>query len=413
MLAIVETRAVAERFVAALSDPDQWNALVTEDVGLREYGPTETRILRGRERLKSHFGEELSASPDLRGEVLSRQEIGDRVSVEYRVQRTQDGRYVEDYRAAFLQLRDGQLHTIDLYRAAPTPSAHRSAWIAPATLTDEEIGHLFEEWFNSWDVRKRISPNANFHGSLRGGYGGSGDAHPGSNWVGGFHWPDGVADEKIEAMIERYRAQGIGFTWFVSPFDEPQDLAQRLEAHGLLLAGDQLGMARVGLDPTDIPINPAVEVEVVDGSSEDAIETALQINGRCFNWTREQIDMRRADYYERARDPEERQRRSAYLAWLDGRPVGYGQVIYDCGIAYLGGAATLPEARNQRVYSTLLAWRLRDAHERGYAIAAIHAEPMSRRVVERYRFKPYARFLLYAWMPEPDLDVIRSLVPQD
>jgi hypothetical protein len=38
---------------------------------------------------------------------------------------------------------------------------------------------------------------------------------------------------------------------------------------------------------------------------------------------------------------------------------------------------------------------------------------MSRRIVARYGFKEYARQHLYAWMPVIDIDVIRSLVPQD
>jgi hypothetical protein len=35
------------------------------------------------------------------------------------------------------------------------------------------------------------------------------------------------------------------------------------------------------------------------------------------------------------------------------------------------------------------------------------------RVVARYGFKEYARTYVYAWMPVIDLDVIRSLVPDE
>ncbi len=404
---------VAQAFVGAILDAAKWDEVLTPDVGMRAYGTEEVAILRPLERVRAYLQAAWPAEPNLRAEVLSSLGDGERVSVEFRVQYHVAGRYIEEYCVAVLQMRVERAHTLDLYRTAPMPSAHRGEWIAPPTLTDDEIAHLFEEGAYSWDMRDRINPNAQFRGNLHGGYGGSYDPHPGSNWVGGFHWPADVADEKIEAIIEHFRSRGCGFTWFVAPFDEPSDLAERLERHGLMLAGDQIAMARVGLEPDDIPINPAVELETVDGSSQETIEAVLQITGQGFNWTPEQIEERRAEYAERFTDPKELKRRTVYLARLNGRPVGQAQVIYMPGGAYLGGASTLPEARNQRVYSTLLAQRLRDAHDRGYHIAAIHAEPMSRRVVEKYRFKPFGRFMMYGWMPQPDPEVIRSLVPQD
>jgi len=38
---------------------------------------------------------------------------------------------------------------------------------------------------------------------------------------------------------------------------------------------------------------------------------------------------------------------------------------------------------------------------------------VSRRVVARYGFKEYARTYVYGWMPVMDMDVIRSLVPDE
>ena len=62
--------------------------------------------------------------------------------------------------------------------------------------------------------------------------------------------------------------------------------------------------------------------------------------------------------------------------------------------------------------STLLRRRLEGAHARGYHLAAINAEPMSRPIVERYGFNEYARNYIYGWMPIIDLEVIKSLVLQ-
>jgi hypothetical protein len=56
---------------------------------------------------------------------------------------------------------------------------------------------------------------------------------------------------------------------------------------------------------------------------------------------------------------------------------------------------------------------LEDASARGYHVSAIYAGPMSRRVVERYGFEEYARLEVYGWMPQIDMDIIRSLVPNE
>ena len=79
----------------------------------------------------------------------------------------------------------------------------------------------------------------------------------------------------------------------------------------------------------------------------------------------------------------------------------------------LGGAATLHEYRGRHLYSSLLRHRLEDARDRGYHLATIDAEPMSRRVVSRYGFTEHAKSYIYGWMPVMDEKVVRSLVPDD
>jgi hypothetical protein len=56
--------------------------------------------------------------------------------------------------------------------------------------------------------------------------------------------------------------------------------------------------------------------------------------------------------------------------------------------------------------------RLEVARSKGYQLAVINAEPLSRPIAARCGFKEYARAYIYGWMPVIDLDVIKSLVPQ-
>jgi GNAT superfamily N-acetyltransferase len=410
-----DTQQIAEQFLAALASNDaaQYARVLREDAGLRIWGSTQGEVYRPRVRVTKRLMDEWAAWNDATIETLSIIADAERVAVEFRIQVTENARYVEHNRAAFLVVKENQVQTIDLYCPAPQPSARRKDWIAPANLNDDEVRQLFEAWQNGYDIRESIPFNYGGFGGMNDWRGGSGDAHPGSNHVYGARWSAAEADPRIAEMIEYHRARNLGFTWFVNPFDTPADLRARLERHGLVLAGDQAMMARVNLDHLDMATNHRIEIELVDGSNDASIESELHIIATCFNWTKEQVDARRPNFYERIKDPKFREREIRFLARLDGKPVADSRLILNVGIAYLGGASTLPAYRGQHIYSTLLKRRLEEAHARGYNVAAIHAEPMSRRVVSKYGFKEYGKAYLYAWMPVIDLAVIQSLVPDD
>lgn len=410
-----EPQQIAEQFVAALAANDEstYQTLLADDVFMRAWRWDGGEAYRPRARVVRRLQSEWRGWPDPTIELLSVTGDGDRLAVEFRIQTTEAKRYVEHNRVAVLTLSAGRIDGIDLYCSQPLPSARRKGWIAPADLSDMELRQLFDSFDYTFDIREWVPPLLNGRISLNLVGGGTENEHPGSNSVAGARWTAEEADRRIAETIAYYGQRNCGFQWFVGPYDTPSDLRERLERHGLVLAGDQALMVLRGLDNLQIPTNPQVEVEEIDGTNDEAIEAALQIAGVCFNWTPEQIDERRPGYFEVARNPELRRDGVAYLAKLNGTPVANARLIFRGGLAYLGGAATLPAYRSQKVYSTLLRRRLEVARDRGYQMAAIHAEPMSRRVVARYGFTEYARFYLYAWMPVMDLAVIRSLVPDD
>jgi GNAT superfamily N-acetyltransferase len=306
------------------------------------------------------------------------------------------------------------VQTIDLYCPEPIPSAQRQGWIAPATLSEQELLGVLESLEHVYDARLLIQANRSRFRNLRlSGYS-LGTSHPRGNTISDARWTEAEADAQIAEVIEWHRARGLGFRWQVYPFDQPADLRERLEQHGLLLAGDEALMVRAGLgDLDDIPVNPAIEIEELDGSNDESIEGVLQIISTVLGWTPEQLAAWRPAWYERLRNPAYHQVQPTYLARLAGKPVANAQLELVAGVAYMGGASTLPEYRGQRIYSTLLRRRLEAAHERGYKLASVSAQPMSRRVVARYGFKEYGRMYVYGWMPVMDAAVIRSLVSDD
>jgi len=411
-----QSRQLGHDFGAALAgDFDALAGLLTEDATLRLYRWDGLEGYRPRTRIIARLREEWASWPDAALETLTVMADSERATVEIRIQATDPafGRLVDHYRAAVLQIADGRVSVIDLYCAEPVPTARRGNWIAPADLSPAALDDLFANERFAFDLREPLPNQLAGRFNLRENAGGSGDAHPGSNGVGDVRWSEAEADAKIEAYIESYRQRGIGFTWHVSPYDRPADLRERLERHGLVLAGEHVKMARLGLDDLDIAVNPEATVEAVTGDDEAAVDDLVRIMATGFHFTPEQTAQRRKDIGEALRNPAVRAHSASYLARLGGEPVGFAHMQLRAGVAHLGGAATLPEFRGRRIYPTLLRRRLEDARAKGYQLAVIEAGPMSQPVVSRYGFKPYGRNAVYAWMPVIDMDVIRSLVPQE
>ena len=395
-------------------DETLWAALLKEDVTLRVWRWDGSIAARGRQRVVDWLREEWDGWPDATLEVYAPAGQAEASGVQFRIQATEDGRFVEHNRALFVTYMDGLIDGIDLYCGEPIFSAHRQDYIAPASMSDDEVRAFLEEGWHSLDVREWFPQNWWRHASRRVTRSGSGEAHPGSNFVGGSRWTAEEAEARIDEILDEHQRKAAGFVWWVMPFDIPADMGERLERRGLMLAGQNVRMARVGLaDLSDIPENEDVVVEQLDGSNDEDLETMLQILATCFHIPAEEIDAMRPGYVERVRNPERRQKQMVFIARVEGLAVGMATLGLRGGCAFLDGAATLPERRGQHVYSTLLKHRLTMARVRGYHLAAIDAGPMSKRVVEKYGFKEYGTINVYGWMPQMDPEVIRSLVPDE
>lgn len=84
----------------------------------------------------------------------------------------------------------------------------------------------------------------------------------------------------------------------------------------------------------------------------------------------------------------ERRDSVSFLAMLDSEPIATGVLCLGGGVALLGGACTVPEARKQGAQSALLASRLRYAKEQGCDVAMVCTQPgsASQRNAERNGF---------------------------
>lgn len=418
-----ESKRIAESLLQTISTGDGpgFAQHVVEDVLLRIWDWQGREICRPRERVFERLRDEWSAWDRPHLDILEITADDHRTVIEFRVftttlDRAGSERPVEYNRMLALDWRDGCIVAMNLYCAHPVSSNVHLRLTAERDASPEALERYLAAMRYSSDTRRQGPANWTGRYTLDIEVGGTGSPHPEANMVKHARLAplsDDEVDARIAELIEYHRQRDLGFSWLVSPYDTPADLGERLKAHGLVHAGHASIMVRPDLPTDTIPFNPDLDVQIIELGDHDAADASLQIIGAGFQWSPERLAEMRPFWFERFRDPAIHQHETVYLGRLDGRPVGVAAWTERSGIALLDGAATLPEFRKRRVYSTLLRRRIDDARAAGYTSMVIEAQPMSRRVVARHGFEERGRLEVYGWMPVIDMRVIDSLVQHD
>jgi GNAT superfamily N-acetyltransferase len=199
---------------------------------------------------------------------------------------------------------------------------------------------------------------------------------------------DAVASEHLDELEAFFRERGAPVHHEVSPIAglpvidllvdrgyRPCELTSVLYRRigrelGLAARNPSIAVRRIGLDEVELWADTAArgwqgEYEALSGPEfVDSMRAIAELN------------LRRSGGH-------------AFLAVLDGRAVAAGALGTCGGIAHLGGATTVPEARRQGAQLALLEARLRYAAELGCEIALMGAAPGSgsQRNAERQGFR--------------------------
>lgn len=217
-------------------------------------------------------------------------------------------------------------------------------------------------------------------------------SHPLANLVGMAHLDERTADATIARVKERFAGRAFG--WVTGPSTTPADLPQRLERAGLRNDDHLAGMALTDLaHPIAAPAVRIEEVAPRDASRES------DMMSRAYGMPRDVNDLFTGILG--ARGPI---RARGYFAYLDGaRPVAWSYLVYIPGsrIVLLGGAATVPEARGQGLYTALVKRRLDDARADGAQAAVIQADrATSGPICAKLGFRELCALEFFSWSPE-------------
>ena len=205
--------------------------------------------------------------------------------------------------------------------------------------------------------------------------------------------PDTVSETITEVRAHVAAHDHREAMWWVGSSASPGDLADRLQTHGLV--PDE----RQGSEPHATTMVLAAEPPAAPGNVEARrVETfeeflaAGKIADEAFGASEEDAKAYEAIAHESFARERAGHAPRAYLALLDGEPVGVGRALFadDCpGVLMIGGAV-LAHARGRGVYRALVRARWDDAVAAGTPALTTQAGSMSRPVLERLGFQAVA-----------------------
>ncbi len=202
-------------------------------------------------------------------------------------------------------------------------------------------------------------------------------------------------DEAIAEQVDHYTALGREFEWKLYGHDQPDDLADRLEAAGFVPEEPEtLMVARIAdlptssAPPTGIelrPVTDAAGVELMAQAQEEAF-------GRDGTRHRQQL---------LAQLTERPDTVVAVVAMAGDVPVSAArmELVPGTGFAGLWGGGTVPAWRGRGIYRALIGFRANIAAERGYQYLQVDASDQSRPILERLGFTALTTTTPYVYRP--------------
>lgn len=219
----------------------------------------------------------------------------------------------------------------------------------------------------------------------------TGVPYPFCNGVACANLSEHCIDPTIEATLMYFDERHATWEWTVGPQAQPAGLKARLEAYGLTVCGESVGMAidlhamnENILFPNDVVIRPVGDRQALEAwantvvagfESPELFPTFVDLE--CS------LGCGRQPSYLR------------YLGLLNHQPVATSALFLGETVAGIYCVSTVPAARRQGIGAVITLAALREARAMGYRVAVLQASRMGRDVYQRLGFQEYSMLRNY------------------
>lgn len=204
------------------------------------------------------------------------------------------------------------------------------------------------------------------------------------NYVLDTDFSDADANKKINEVTDYFRKKNIPFSWWISPYDKPEDLSTYLENNGYSNTENNVAMY-FDLDAWDSHVSMPPELQIVQAKDEKTLQDFALV------FTNDKASFK--DYFEWVAsvltedDPIE-----YYVGYVNGKPVVRGLSCYFAQVAGSHWLSTAPDSRKKGYGKTMQEYQLKRAKERGYHIAVLQASPEGYPLYRKLDYKECGTF---------------------
>ncbi|MBD3920452.1 GNAT family N-acetyltransferase [Paenibacillus sp. PR3] len=201
----------------------------------------------------------------------------------------------------------------------------------------------------------------------------------------------GHARQRIDAIIQSFRAAKQSFIWQIGPTSQPSDLPQHLLAAGFQHDESEPGMALDLYHFQAEDVQPSAGIVVRQVVSEDMLKD--WVNVWAFGAS-DHIPLLQQMYAQLGyQDSSYRY----YVSYLEGQPVATVMLFLAAGVAAVHHVVTLPEARNRGIGTAVTAHALAEAKREGYRIAILTASEDGFNIYRKLGFQVYSTIHKYVY----------------
>ena len=221
------------------------------------------------------------------------------------------------------------------------------------------------------------------------------EAH--SNGVLFSRLDEASADAAIAREVAAFGAEGRAFEWKLFDYDEPRDLAARLERAGFVAEAAETFVAydvQNGAPFRDAPEG----IRIVRIDDPERFGVIATVNAAVYGRPDHAAWLVRVIADEKRAEPDAV---SVYAAMAGDEPVAVGWMRHRRGDSFgsLWGGSTLEGWRGRGVYQALVGARVAEARERDCRWLTVDCSPMSLPILQRCGFVALSVITPYIWTP--------------